>query len=197
MNQLLVLFMNTYGLTLSPEQQAILGDKLTILGEEMKKLSSPPVFIPAEITTICAYSDGACSGNPGAGGWGAVIIVNNKTIELSGGAAMTTNNRMELAGAIAALDYLQQQGYAGAISLSTDSQYVKNGITSWVKKWQTNGWLTSTKEPVKNKDLWQTLAQLNQQLKPTWLWVKGHSGHTHNERCDQLAVIARNKQGRS
>lgn len=162
----------------------------------MKQLSSPSLSMPSHTHSVQAFSDGACSGNPGAGGWGAVILTDNQTIELSGGASMTTNNRMELAGAIAVLEYLQKQGYTGSLSLSTDSQYVKNGITSWIKKWQTNGWLTSTKEPVKNKDLWQTLAQLNGQLKPTWLWVKGHAGHEYNERCDQLAVLARNQQSR-
>jgi ribonuclease HI len=194
MNQLIILFMDTYGLTLSAEHQLALRNKLSLLGEEMKQISSPTV--PVLPNSIQAYSDGSCSGNPGAGGWGAILLINNETIELSGGAAITTNNRMELEGAIAVLDYLHKQRYSGSVSLSTDSQYVKNGITSWIKKWQTNGWLTSAKEPVKNKDLWQTLDNLNQQLKPKWQWVKGHAGHEYNERCDQLAVIARNQQKR-
>ncbi|NIZ19283.1 ribonuclease HI [Spirochaetales bacterium BR151] len=162
-----------------------------------KKYSTPlPSVSLSEIIpdSIKLYSDGACSGNPGKGGWGAVILLHDgSTIELSGAEAMTTNNRMELIAAIEALRYIVNQNIPySAITLTTDSSYVKNGITQWIHNWKRNQWRTSTKEPVKNQDLWQALDLLNQQLKPQWLWSKGHAGHQWNERCDTLAVQARN-----
>ncbi|WDI34516.1 ribonuclease HI [Entomospira nematocerorum] len=139
------------------------------------------------------YSDGACSGNPGVGGWGAVLIYPNDYIELSGGELLTTNNRMELLAAIEALRHVQHSQITLPIIISTDSQYVKKGITLWVQNWKKNGWKTSAKEPVKNQDLWQQLDSLNQQLHPEWQWIKGHAGHKYNERCDTLAVSARDQ----
>nr|WP_246208872.1 ribonuclease HI [Entomospira nematocera] len=142
---------------------------------------------------IHVYSDGACSGNPGVGGWGAVLIYPNDYIELSGGELLTTNNRMELLAAIEALRHVQHSQITLPIIISTDSQYVKKGITLWVQNWKKNGWKTSAKEPVKNQDLWQQLDSLNQQLHPEWQWIKGHAGHKYNERCDTLAVSARDQ----
>ncbi|NIZ40137.1 ribonuclease HI [Entomospira entomophila] len=145
------------------------------------------------MTSIQVYSDGACSGNPGSGGWGAVILYPNDYVELSGGEQATTNNRMELLGAIEALTHIQNRDRSLPITITTDSQYVKNGITLWIQNWKKNGWKTSTKSPVKNQDLWQRLDLLNHQLKPEWRWIKGHAGHQYNERCDILAVNARDQ----
>ncbi|MFD3190776.1 ribonuclease HI [Sedimentitalea sp. HM32M-2] len=138
---------------------------------------------------LFAYTDGACSGNPGPGGWGVLLRAMNgdkvvKERELSGGEANTTNNRMELLAAIHALEAL---GRASAITIVTDSQYVKNGVTSWIHGWKRNGWKTAAKKPVKNAELWQRLdaAQAGHQVK--WEWVKGHAGHPENERADELA----------
>ncbi len=138
---------------------------------------------------LFAYTDGACSGNPGPGGWGALMIAHNgekvvKTRELSGGAADTTNNRMELMAAISALETLAKPT---AITIITDSTYVKNGVTTWVHNWKRNGWRTASKKPVKNEDLWQRLDAENARHNVTWEWVKGHAGHPENERADELA----------
>lgn len=141
---------------------------------------------------IIIYTDGACSGNPGPGGWGSVIIADGNEIPLSGGEKLTTNNRMELFAAIAALtNVAQTPEWAGRpISVYIDSQYVQNGITDWIKKWKINGWQTAAKKPVKNKDLWIQLDGVVQGLNVNWNWVKGHSGNTYNELCDRLAVEA-------
>ena len=131
------------------------------------------------------YTDGACSGNPGAGGWGAILRCQGVEKELSGGEANTTNNRMELTAVIEALKALKKPC---KIVLYTDSRYVMDGITKWLPNWQINGWRTANKKtPVKNVDLWQTLESLlkNHQIK--WVWVKGHNGHLENERVDELA----------
>ena len=133
---------------------------------------------------VVVYSDGACSGNPGPGGWGAVLMSGTHRKELSGGEAGTTNNRMELMGAIAALEALKGPSI---VDLHTDSQYVKNGITQWIHGWKRNGWKTADKKPVKNADLWQRLDVATRRHELTWHWVKGHAGHEHNERADQLA----------
>lgn len=133
------------------------------------------------------YTDGSCLGNPGPGGYGAVLIYQGKRKELSQGFATTTNNRMELKAAIEALRALNQPCH---VSLTTDSKYVKDGINQWVKNWKANGWKTSAKKYVKNKDLWQQLDEQTNKHTITWHWVKGHSGHPENERCDELARAA-------
>ncbi len=133
---------------------------------------------------ISIWSDGACSGNPGPGGWGAVLIWNGHEKELKGGAAETTNNRMELTAAIEALDALKR---ASAIDFYTNSQYLRGGITGWITGWQKNGWKTADRKPVKNVDLWQRLDALRHRHDIKWHWVKGHAGTDGNERADQLA----------
>ena len=131
---------------------------------------------------IEAFTDGACAGNPGPGGWGVLIIDNDSRREMYGGEAATTNNRMELTAAIEAL-----KSTNGAIRLYTDSQYVKNCITTWIKGWKRNGWRTADRKPVKNKELWLALEQAADGRAVEWRWVKGHSGHPENERADALA----------
>ena len=137
---------------------------------------------------IVIYTDGGCHGNPGPGGWGIVVIADGIAKQLSGGEKLTTNNRMELCAAIAALSVVKNTPtFAGRpITVNIDSQYVKNGITSWIKGWKTKGWKTADKKPVKNQDLWVQLDALNSQLTVTWNWVKGHAGIQYNEVCDQL-----------
>ncbi|UWQ50011.1 ribonuclease HI [Leisingera caerulea] len=138
---------------------------------------------------LFAYTDGACSGNPGPGGWGALLramdggtVVKEK--ELKGGEAETTNNRMELLAAINALESLARPS---TITVVTDSAYVKNGVTGWIHGWKKNGWKTSSKKPVKNVELWKRLDEAQRRHKVTWEWVKGHAGHPENERADELA----------
>ena len=134
---------------------------------------------------INIYTDGACSGNPGIGGWGAVILIEDKEpIKLNGGSKETTNNKMELLAAIKVLQYFQKPE---AINLHTDSQYVKNGIELWIKKWKKNGWRTSSKKPVKNQDLWEELDLEITKHKVEWHWVKGHAGNKFNELAELLA----------
>ncbi len=135
------------------------------------------------------YTDGACSGNPGPGGWGALLIAKSggkvlKTRELFGGEAQTTNNRMELQAAIEALNALERPS---AVTLITDSAYVKDGISKWLHGWKRNGWKTAAKKPVKNEDLWQALDAAQMRHQVVWQWVKGHAGHTENELADGLA----------
>jgi ribonuclease HI len=133
------------------------------------------------------YTDGACSGNPGPGGWGALLSYGSRTKEIRGGeAAGTTNNRMELMAAIAALETLSRPS---VVQLHTDSVYLRSGITSWLPKWKLNGWRTSDKKPVKNADLWQRLDAAAQRHQVQWLWVKGHAGDPGNERADALANL--------
>ena len=130
------------------------------------------------------YTDGACSGNPGPGGWGAILRYNGEEREISGGAPETTNNRMELTAAIEALNTLKR---SVAARLHTDSTYVKDGITKWIHGWKKNGWRTAGKKPVKNQDLWRALDEALAQHSVEWHWVKGHSGHPENDRADELA----------
>jgi ribonuclease HI len=130
------------------------------------------------------FTDGACSGNPGPGGWGALLRYGSSEKELSGGEAETTNNRMELAAAINALNALTRPC---KIELYTDSVYVRDGITKWLQNWQRNGWRTASKKPVKNADLWQALSETVETHDIDWHWVKGHAGHPENERADELA----------
>jgi ribonuclease HI len=133
------------------------------------------------------FTDGACSGNPGPGGWGAVLIAGAHEKEISGGEPATTNNRMELMAAICALDALKQPS---SVTLHTDSRYVMDGITRWMTRWKANGWRTSDKKPVKNEDLWRALEAAAARHDVTWKWVEGHSGHVQNERADALARAA-------
>jgi ribonuclease HI len=130
------------------------------------------------------FTDGACSGNPGPGGWGALLRYNGTERELSGGEAQTTNNRMEMMAAIQALEALTR---SMKVRLYTDSQYLRDGIMSWLPRWKTRGWKTADKKPVKNVDLWQRLDQATQGHDIEWVWVRGHSGHVENERVDKLA----------
>ena len=133
------------------------------------------------------YTDGACSGNPGPGGWGAILRYGENEKELSGGAAETTNNRMELSAAIEALCALKRPA---RVRIHTDSTYVKDGITKWIINWKRNGWQTAAKKPVKNVDLWQDLYAALKDHDVEWHWVKGHAGHSENERADALARSA-------
>jgi ribonuclease HI len=138
---------------------------------------------------LFAYTDGACSGNPGPGGWGVLMIAREgdavvKTRELKGGEADTTNNRMELLAAISALEALTRDT---ALTVVTDSAYVKNGVSQWIHGWKRNGWRTADKKPVKNVDLWQRLDEAQARHRVKWEWIKGHAGHPENERADELA----------
>jgi len=139
--------------------------------------------------TLFAFTDGACSGNPGPGGWGVVLEAWDggemlKARELSGGEAETTNNRMELMASIVALETLERPA---EITVVTDSVYLKDGITGWIHGWKRNGWKTAAKKPVKNADLWQRLDAARARHRVAWEWIKGHAGHEQNERADQLA----------
>ncbi|MGP9790180.1 ribonuclease HI [Roseinatronobacter sp. NSM] len=141
------------------------------------------------MTTLVAYTDGACSGNPGPGGWGVLLRAYQgekilKERELSGGEGNTTNNRMELMAAISALEVLERPS---TVTIVTDSAYVKNGVTTWIHGWKRNGWRTADRKPVKNADLWQRLDAAQHRHTVTWTWVKGHAGHPENERADELA----------
>lgn len=138
-------------------------------------------------------TDGACKGNPGPGGWGALIRAGAHEKELSGGEAVTTNNRMELTAAIEALNALTRPC---AVTLSTDSRYVMDGLTKWIHGWQRNGWRTADKKPVKNAELWQALLTAAKPHRIEWKWVKGHAGHPDNERVDKLASDAAVAAGR-
>ena len=133
---------------------------------------------------ITVYTDGACSGNPGKGGWGVVILSNKDEISLNGGDNNTTNNKMELTAAIEALKHFEKRE---EITLITDSKYVKDGIESWIKNWKTNNWKTTSKKPVKNKELWIELDDLITKHNVNWEWVKGHGGNKYNEKADYLA----------
>ena len=138
----------------------------------------------ANETPIIIYTDGACRGNPGPGGWGALLQAGPHEKALCGGDAHTTNNRMELTAVIRALQALKRPS---AVQIHTDSQYVQKGISQWIHNWKRNGWRTADKKPVKNAELWQRLDELAQTHELKWLWVKGHAGHPGNERADQLA----------
>lgn len=143
---------------------------------------------------ITIYTDGGCTGNPGPGGWGSVILKGGEEIKLSGGDPATTNNKMELTAVIKALEYIgKEYSFSENLEIYTDSQYVKNGITSWILNWERNGWKTASKKPVKNKELWIELRTLTKLAKIDWHWVKGHSGDKYNEMCDSLVEVERNK----
>jgi ribonuclease HI len=133
---------------------------------------------------VVIHTDGACSGNPGPGGWGAILAFGRHRKEIKGGEPHTTNNRMELMAAISALEALKRPCL---VDIHTDSQYLRNGITSWIARWKTNGWRTTEKTPVKNADLWKRLDTALKQHRVRWHWVRGHAGDALNERADQLA----------
>jgi ribonuclease HI len=137
--------------------------------------------LSAEVTI---WTDGACSGNPGPGGWGAILRYGGHEKTLSGGEALTTNNRMEMSAAIAALESLTRRC---TIHLHTDSQYLRGGVTGWIHGWKRNGWRTADKKPVKNEDLWRRLEEASARHDIDWIWVRGHAGDEHNERADALA----------
>tara|TARA_Y100000814_G_C12260394_1_gene378193 strand:+ start:60 stop:500 length:441 start_codon:yes stop_codon:yes gene_type:complete len=133
---------------------------------------------------IYIYTDGACRGNPGPGGWGAILEYREHKKEINGASSLTTNNIMELTAVIKSLELIKRPS---SIIITTDSTYVKNGITEWINNWKVKGWKTANKKPVKNKDLWQQLDKLTENHKITWKWVRGHTGHAGNERADELA----------
>ena len=136
------------------------------------------------MTDVDIFTDGACSGNPGPGGWGAILRTGDHEKELSGGERATTNNRMELTAVIRGLEALKRPS---SVTIHTDSRYVMDGTTQWMKRWKQNGWKTSDKKPVKNEDLWRELDELCARHTISWRWVRGHSGHHENERADALA----------
>lgn len=140
---------------------------------------------------LIIYTDGGCSGNPGPGGWACVLIDGELRRERSGGEAYTTNNKMELTAVIEALKTARSDFAAPSreIILHTDSQYVKNGITDWIRKWEKNGWITANKKPVKNREYWQELKKISDGLQLEWKWVKGHAGDELNERCDRMVQV--------
>jgi ribonuclease HI len=133
---------------------------------------------------VAAFTDGACRGNPGPGGWGVVLRFGSRDKELCGGDPQTTNNRMEITAAIRALESLRERC---RVQVFTDSVYLKNGITEWLPNWRRRGWRTADRKPVKNQDLWEALAALTERHEVSWHWVKGHAGHPENERADALA----------
>ncbi len=139
---------------------------------------------------VVIYTDGGCAPNPGPGGWGAILISGTHRKELCGGEPQSTNNRMELSAAIAALEALKKPS---RVELHTDSQYVRNGISTWIHGWKQRGWKTADRQPVKNVDLWQRLDAARQRHEVDWHWVKGHAGHAENERADELAREGRER----
>src|SRR5207302_7185150 len=148
-------------------------------------MADEPEIVPAPaLPHVVIYPDGGCSGNPGPGGWGAILTFGKHRKELKGGETNTTNNRMELMAAISAIEALKRPA---SVDIHTDSQYLRNGIMSWIKAWKRNGWRTSERTPVKNADLWQRLDAALAQHQVRWHWVRGHAGHNMNERADQLA----------
>jgi ribonuclease HI len=141
----------------------------------------------APTKTVDIFTDGACSGNPGPGGWGALLRYNGVEKEISGGEILTTNNRMEMMAAIMAIEGLKRPS---TVRLHTDSQYLRNGVREWMPQWKKRGWRTADKKPVKNSDLWQRLDAAIKPHQIEWIWVRGHSGHVENERVDALARAA-------
>ena len=141
----------------------------------------------SDLPVVDIYTDGACSGNPGPGGWGALLRYNDHESELMGSELETTNNRMEMTAAIMALESLKRPAHA---NIHTDSTYLRDGITKWIQNWKANGWRTASKKPVKNVDLWQRLETAIEPHDVHWHWIKGHAGHAENERADMLAGLA-------
>jgi ribonuclease HI len=147
----------------------------------------------ARLKNVKLFTDGGCLGNPGPGGWACILRYGDKMKELSGGEPETTNNRMELRAAIEGLSALKEPC---EVEITTDSEYLKNGITSWIEGWKLNGWRTAQKQPVKNQDLWERLDQLAMKHKTRWHWTKGHASHEDNNRCDELATAAARRMAR-
>lgn len=141
--------------------------------------------------SVKLVTDGSCIGNPGPGGWAAILRYGKHSRELSGGESRTTNNRMEMTAVLKGLQTLREPC---AVTLEIDSQYVKNGVTRWMKKWKQNSWMTTAKQPVKNQDLWQELEAALERHQVRWVWVKGHANHKDNNRCDKLAKAAAHSQ---
>ncbi len=152
----------------------------------MKKLrpERDPETAEEPMKKVTIYTDGGCRPNPGRGGWAAILRYKDKTRELAGGEPSTTNNRMEMQAALQALSALKEPC---RVELYTDSQYLRQGITSWIVRWKANGWRTASRQPVQNADLWRALDEAMSRHQVNWRWVRGHSGHEWNERCDQLA----------
>jgi ribonuclease HI len=144
-------------------------------------------FVVSESPRVDIYTDGSCIGNPGPGGYGAVLVSGGHRKELAQGFRMTTNQRMELMAVIAALEALKERSQ---VRIFTDSMYVRNGITAWVENWVRNGWRTAGKKPVRNRDLWERLLRLRNRHSIEWKWIKGHAGQRENERADELANVA-------
>jgi ribonuclease HI len=152
-----------------------------------KTHESPVSSHPSRTSKVVdIYTDGACKGNPGVGGWGALLTSGDRTREIYGGEPLTTNNRMELTAVIRALEALKRPS---RVRLHTDSQYVQQGITAWIHQWKKRGWRTADKKPVKNADLWRHLDEVAARHEIDWVWVRGHSGHDGNERADELANL--------
>jgi ribonuclease HI len=147
--------------------------------------------LPGDLPNVEIFTDGACKGNPGPGGWGAVLRADGRTRELSGGEMPSTNNRMELMAAIESLNALKRPC---RVSLTTDSVYLRDGITKWIHGWRRNGWRTADRKPVKNADLWQALLTATEPHRIDWHWVKAHDGHAENERADALASAEADKR---
>lgn len=158
--------------------------RLLTLWQSFKDIILTKVLGGQKMKHVDIFTDGACSGNPGAGGWGVILRYGKNEKELSGGADLTTNNQMELSAVIEALKSLKEPC---DVTLTTDSQYVVCGMTEWMNNWIVRNWKTSDKKPVANKELWQELKALSEKHKISWQWVKGHAGHPENERCDALA----------
>lgn len=158
--------------------------KTALLPESINALELLSKLPPDSLPAVDIYTDGACSGNPGPGGWGAIIEYQAATTDLSGGDSLTTNNRMEMSAAIQALQALPLRCQ---VTLYTDSMYLRDGVSRWMENWKKNGWKTADKKPVKNQDLWLELDNLLKQHDISWQWVKGHAGHPQNERADALA----------
>jgi ribonuclease HI len=154
-------------------------------GMDASDVCREPKSVPRPgMKNVVIHTDGGCQGNPGPGGWAAVLTYGTRTRELSGGVPATTNNRMELQAAIEALRALKEPC---AVEFFTDSEYLRKGVTEWIWGWKRNGWVTKAKEPVKNADLWRVLDEQTRRHRINWQWLKGHAGHPGNERCDELA----------
>jgi ribonuclease HI len=161
-----------------------MGFRVLLAHSPARSRSTESAYISVMSNTVDIWTDGACSGNPGPGGWGAVLRYGEREKEMSGGEAATTNNRMELMAAIEALNALKRPS---KVQLHTDSKYVMDGVTKWIHGWKKNGWKTADKKPVKNDDLWRKLDEANARHDVTWKWVKGHSDNEMNDRADELA----------